>query len=268
MPLPSNDAELSESLHQFVTTWKLLGKEFPHADQTDRPGLAISWADTSFPFYNILFLNEPVSDAQVLKSKAQEASDYLQVKSHGGLFVVFPDYLSGSAKENFTEILAEAKLVAAIPATGMAGNIFPLEAKGHPKLRFVRIEDDATIQTFAELNCAAYNLPMETAVSVVKDHSLWKDHAYGYLAYEGDKAVATATAIINEGCLFLFLVATLPEAQRKGYGEAVVRYALQTAHEATGLQRTVLHATEAGYPIYARLGYHPTTKLFLCMLQP
>ncbi|WP_158792840.1 GNAT family N-acetyltransferase [Granulicella sp. L60] len=268
MSLPSNDAELFESLHQFVTTWKLLGKGFPHADQSDRPGLAVSWPDTSFPFYNILFLNEPVSDAEVLKSKAQEASDYLQGKSHGGLFVVFHDYLSGSAKENFTETLAEAKLVAAIPATGMAGNIFPLEAKGHPDLQFVRIEDDATIQTFAELNCAAYNLPMETAVSVVKDHSLWKDHAYGFLAYEGDKAVGTATAIINEGCLFLFLVATLPEAQGKGYGEAVVRYALQTAHEATGLQRTVLHATEAGYPIYARLGYHPTTKLFLCMLQP
>lgn len=28
-----------------------------------------------------------------------------------------------------------------------------------------------------------------------------------------------------------------------------MRYALQTAHEATGLQRTALHATEAGYPI-------------------
>lgn len=268
MTLPSNDAELSESLHQFITTWRLLGKGFPHADQTDRSGLAMSWADTSFPFYNIVFLNEPISDAKVLRTRAQEASDYLQAKSHGGLFVVFPDYLSGTAKENFTEILAEAKLVAAIPATGMAGNIFPLKAERHPKLCFVRIEDDATIQTFAELNCAAYNLPMETAVSVTKDHSLWKDHAYGFLAYEGDKPVATATAIINEGCLFLFLVATLPEAQRKGYGEAVVRYALQVAHEATGLQRTVLHATDAGYPIYARLGYHPTTKLFLCMLQP
>jgi GNAT superfamily N-acetyltransferase len=69
--------------------------------------------------------------------------------------------------------------------------------------------------------------------------------------------LSTATAIINEGCLFLFLVATMPEARRKRYGEAVVRYALQTAYQATGISRTVLHATEAGYPLYLRLGYHP-----------
>jgi GNAT superfamily N-acetyltransferase len=49
-----------------------------------------------------------------------------------------------------------------------------------------------------------------------------------------------------------FLVATTPDARRKGYGEAVVRHALQTAHEATGIRRTVLHATEDGYPIYLR----------------
>ena len=57
---------------------------------------------------------------------------------------------------------------------------------------------------------------------------------------EGDKPVSTATVTINEGRLFLFLVATMPEARRKGYGEAVVRHALQTAHETTGIRRTVL----------------------------
>jgi GNAT superfamily N-acetyltransferase len=86
------------------------------------------------------------------------------------------------------------------------------------------------------------------------------------VAYEGAKPVATATAIINDNCIFLFLVATLPEARRKGYGEAVVRHALQTAHEATGITRTVLHATDAGYPVYLRIGYHPTAKFMGCML--
>ena len=230
--------------------------------------MAIRWAGTTFPFYNLLFLNELVSEADVLRAKTQEAAGYLQARSQAGVFVVFPDHLSGAAKANFPEILAEAKLAPVIPLTGMAGTIFPLSAPGHPNLHFVRIDDGATIRSFAELNCVAYNLPIGTAASVTQDRSPWKEHAYGYLAYEGDKAVATATVIINEGCLFLFLVATLPEAQRKGYGEAVVRHALQAAHGATGLQRTALHATEAGYPIYARLGYKPTTKLFLCMLQP
>jgi GNAT superfamily N-acetyltransferase len=98
-----------------------------------------------------------------------------------------------------------------------------------------------------------------TLCSDGEDHI--RQHAYGFVAYEGDRPVSTATAIINQGCLFLFLVATATDARRKGYGEAVVRHALQTAHEATGIRRTVLHATESGYPVYLRLGYHPTVKL-------
>jgi GNAT superfamily N-acetyltransferase len=64
---------------------------------------------------------------------------------------------------------------------------------------------------------------METRLSLVNKTTLWLEHAYGFLAYEGDKPVSTATAIFNDGCLFLFLVAMAPDARRKGYGEAVMR---------------------------------------------
>jgi hypothetical protein len=62
------------------------------------------------------------------------------------------------------------------------------------------------------------------------------------------------------------LVFTIPghrrknaDTQRKGYGEATVRCALHAAYEATGLKRTSLHATDAGFPIYQRVGYHYVT---------
>jgi GNAT superfamily N-acetyltransferase len=260
--------ELAESLHQFITIWKLIGKPFPQVDGKDKPGLAISWPNTRFPFYNALFLTEQMLTAHVLEERVQEAAAYMRGRPYGGWFVVCLDDLSGSAKENLGAILDRAKCVQAIPMTGMAGDILPMDAPGHSALRFVRISDDSTIQPFTELNCVAYSVPIETSLSLVKEHSLWREHAYGFVAYDGDKPVSTATAIINEGCLFLFLVATAPEARRKGYGEAVVRHALQTAYEATGIRRTVLHATEAGYPLYLRLGYHPTGKFMGCMLKP
>jgi GNAT superfamily N-acetyltransferase len=258
--------ELDESLHQFITIWKLIGRPFTRVDQVDKPGLAVSWPDTQFPFYNWLFLNEPLTSDKALRGRVQQAAGYMRARHYGGWFVVCLDILNGSAKENLQTILAEANLVQAIPMTGMAGDIFPLETPGHPALRFVRISDESTIQAFAELNCWAYNVPVETSKSLLKEHTLWREHAYGFLAYEGDKPVSTATAIINEGCVFLFLVATASNSQRKGYGEAVVRHALQTAHEATGIRRSVLHATELGYPLYRRLGYHPTAKFMGCML--
>jgi GNAT superfamily N-acetyltransferase len=259
--------ELEESLRQFVTTWRLLARPFPQADLSDKSGLAVSWPNTNFPFYNIVFLTEELKDEGALGDKVREAATHLRTSQVSGLFLVCLDRLSGTAENSFSSIMAQEKLVPAIPMTGMAGDILPLAGTPHPDLRFVRISDDDTIRIFAEINCAAYNLPTETALSLVKEHTLWTEHAYGFLAYAGDVPVATATAIINEGCIFLFLVATMPNEQRKGYGNAVVRHALNTAHEATGIKRSVLHATDAGYPVYLRLGYHPTGKFMGCMLE-
>lgn len=259
--------ELEESIHQFVTTWRLLARPFPQADLSDKPSLAVSWPNTHFPFYNIVFLTEELKDEGVFRDRVREAATYLRTRQVSGLFLVCLDRLSGTAENNFSSIMAQEKLVPAIPMTGMAGDVLPLAGAPHPDLRFVRISDDNTIRTFAEINCAAYGLPAETALSLVKEHTLWSEHAYGFLAYVGDEPVATATAIINEDCIFLFLVATMPGAQRKGYGNAVVRHALNAAYEATGIRRSVLHATEPGYPVYLRLGYHPTGKFMGCMLE-
>jgi hypothetical protein len=44
--MQQSNIELDESLHQFVTIWKLIGRRFPQVDQTDRLGLAITWPDT------------------------------------------------------------------------------------------------------------------------------------------------------------------------------------------------------------------------------
>lgn len=260
--------QLDESLHQFISIWKLIAKPFPQADQHDKPGLAISWADISFPFYNSLFLTEEISDRTLLHSRIAEAAQYMRARSHGGWFVVCLDKLNGAAKENLAEILAKERLNPAIPMIGMAGDILPLDVSVHPTLRFRRVTDDKTIKDVADLNCVAYNLPIELGQSLLGEHTLWNQHAYGFVAYEGDTPVSTATAIVNDGCLFLFIVATKPEAQRKGYADAVVRHALGTAYAATGIRRTVLHASEAGYPVYLRIGYHSTAKFMGCLLEP
>jgi GNAT superfamily N-acetyltransferase len=264
--MDQTNTELAESLHQFITIWKKIGRPFPRVDQTDRPGLAITWPDTQFPFYNALFLTGKLTDAQVLQDRVQEAAAYMRARANGGWFVVCLDNVRGAAKENLPTILGQAKFVQAIPMTGMAGNILPMEASGHPTLRFERILDDSTIKESAQINCVSYDVPQETSLSLINEHTFWHEHAYGFVAYEGDQPVSTATAIINEDRLFLFMVATMPEARRKGYGEAVVRHALQTAHEATGSRRTVLHATEAGYSLYLSLGYRPTVKFMGCLL--
>ena len=118
-------SEIVESVVQYASVWKLLVNELPNADLADRPGLSISWADNPFPFWNAVFLTEQLADPDLLESRLKEAATYVRKKRHSGLIYVCEDYLSGTAKETLRAILEQERLEAAIPITGMAGNILP-----------------------------------------------------------------------------------------------------------------------------------------------
>jgi predicted acetyltransferase len=66
----------------------------------------------------------------------------------------------------------------------------------------------------------------------------------------------------DAGNLFLALVATAPDSRRKGFGEAIVRKALHEGGRRTGLKRATLHATDAGMPVYERIGYRKVGTIF------
>jgi predicted GNAT family N-acyltransferase len=66
---------------------------------------------------------------------------------------------------------------------------------------------------------------------------------------------AGAFATPLEDALYVGWVATAKGHRGRGLAELVMRTSLEAAHRATGLDRTVLHATEAGFPVYVRMGY-------------
>ena len=76
-----------------------------------------------------------------------------------------------------------------------------------------------------------------------------------WLGYENGTPVSAAASVAKYGCLFVALVATTPTAQRKGYGGATVRQALSERARG-GLMRTGLHASDSGFPVCQRAGYH------------
>jgi hypothetical protein len=78
--MEQTNTELAESLHQFITIWKMIGRPFPRVDQTDKLGLAITWPNTQFPFHNALFLTGRLTDAQVLLDRVQEAAAYMRAR--------------------------------------------------------------------------------------------------------------------------------------------------------------------------------------------
>jgi GNAT superfamily N-acetyltransferase len=258
--------EVMESMEQYTSVWKTLVAELPGADIREERGLTICWANSPFPFWNAVFLTEPSIDNQQLRNRLQEAAAYVRQGSQPGLIYLCEEYLTDSARAVLPDALTKAGLELSLPVHGMAGDILPLAPSSHPALQIRRVTDEAQLMLYADINCEGYGFPLQWGRDGLRGMHLWTDEAFSYLGYEGDRAVCGASAVVHDGSLYLALVATRPSEQRKGYGEAIVRHALQSAYESTGLRRTILHASDAGFPVYRRVGYHKTASIFAYQL--
>ena len=75
-------------------------------------------------------------------------------------------------------------------------------------------------------------------------------------ARPGGRQPVTCAAVLHvDGHRYVAWVATRPTHQRRGLADAAMRHALALARTERDGGPTVLHATEAGKPVYERMGY-------------
>src|ERR1700761_2654168 len=260
----SSKPEVIESVFQYISMWKVLAGDRPNADLSDRPGLSMCWADSRFPFWNAVFVTDPVVDSLLVESRAREAAAYMRAKRHGGILYVCEDHLTDDARQNLDAIVEDAGFVFMMEVIGMAGDMLPYAPNllGESPLEFRRVTDEAALLTYGEINAQSHGLEPEAGREGLAGSRFWRSTAFSFIGYEDEQAVSTAAVIVNGGRLYVALVATVPHARRKGYGVATVRHALQQAYEATGLTRAVLHAPAAVLPVCTRAGFRRTTRFF------
>lgn len=253
--------EAEESARALCDVWSRVVSERGTGEVLDRNGLAIRWADSQFVFWNCLTFVEQIGSSERLKSLFWDAAAYLRSHERPGLLWVMEGLVDPTHRPSIAHIADEAGLRLILSGFGMAGDVLSIAEPQCPELEFVRVTSEEHLEIYADLNALAYSMPLETVRDALRGSALWKSDAHAYLAYSGGEPVSVAATIANGDHLFLILVATAPAYQRKGYGEAVVRKALFEGAKATGLTRTVLHATLAGAPVYERIGYHKVSDL-------
>lgn len=261
-------AESIESAAQLAVVWRAMVLDRDaSADVRDLPGIAVRWADCRFAFWNAITLTDVGADADLLGQRLSQTADIMRTKKHPGFLWLFEDLLDDGARATLETAVEQAGLQHAFPGTGMAGDLLPVPEPVHPDLTFVRVTTDEQLQAYADLNSRGYGFPLEEGRDGLVGSTLWKNEVYAYLAMRDDLPVACAGTIAAEGRLFVVLVATDPEWQRRGYGEAVTRKALYEGARATGLTRATLHATVAGAPVYPRIGFKPNSPIHFYSLQ-
>ena len=251
-----------ESVAQLSTVWRAMVLDRnEEADVRDLPGVAVRWADCRFAFWNAITLTEVGADAALLEKRLEQAADIMRSKKQPGFLWLFEDLLADDTRAALGKAAERAGLAYAFPGTGMAGDLLPIPEPHHLDLTFERVTTDEHLRAYADLNSRAYGFPLEDGRDGLAGSTLWKREVYAYLALRDGTPVACAATVEAQGRLFVVLVATDPEQQRRGYGEAVTRKALYEGARATGLTRATLHATVAGAPVYPRIGFEPNSPM-------
>lgn len=161
--------------------------------------------------------------------------------------------------------VAEAGLELAFTGYGMAGDpVVPDPV--HPDLEFRRVENEPQLVTFGQINALAYGMSEEAGLQALTGSEYWLRETCAYIAYRDGNPVACAATVKGADSIFLALVATVPDAMRRGYGEAVTRKAIHEGIKETGHQHLVLHATQAGRPVYERIGYKTNSLIYFFQL--
>jgi GNAT superfamily N-acetyltransferase len=127
-----------------------------------------------------------------------------------------------------------------------------------PELRYRRVRDEESRAAFAHIMSVAFNVPYPISRQIYESESTWTGAMVGYVAFHGDRPVSTTVTVSAGGVEGVYAVGTLPLEQRRGYGEAVMRYALEQAGAAG--RRSILQSSAAGFRLYERMGYRTVAR--------
>lgn len=246
-------ADAVDSNRFFAQAWEFWARRSKAGLVARPPGLRVAWMNVTWPICNLTFLSEP-AEAD-LDSRVQAALEYAREHHRGWLLMACQDFLPG--RSSSSDVFARHELELAVPFTGMAADRLLPPRRPLPDLEFRPVNDLETRRAYCEVNAVAYDDPIDLVLEALGGEALWGEGTFGFIGYVEGEPVTTANTIVMGDTLYMSLVATRPEDQRKGYAEAVMRHSLARAQEATGVERTVLHATPAGRPLYQEMGYRP-----------
>jgi ribosomal protein S18 acetylase RimI-like enzyme len=222
------------------------------------PGIVVTSSGLDYSVFNSAMLTSPVENELDLDRRLAMAGVHYAARGVGWSCWVCEDQLTLVLKR-CDVWFAKYGLHLLTTAPGMiADPILPVGRRTEVECR--RVHDARTQFDFADVACVVFLLPFRVSEAIYGQPGYWSSGMRGYVAYWRDKPVAVVSTVLAAGAVGVYSLGTLPQHQRRGIGETLLRYALEDTFAATGVNRTVLQSTQAGLSLYRKMGFRNVTR--------
>jgi len=243
--------DVTLSIRQMDGAWRLMCAEGPNPVVAATEGVQYIFSGVPISFFNLAMLTGSDLSGEALGAHGREACAWAAAQSVPWLLMVTHERLAPDVDAAAT--LDACGLAVVMPMTGMLTKTVAA-APSVPGLQLTVPQDDRSCAAILDLNSLAYGMDLAAGKATVGSRAFWKDQ-FPVVGVADGNPVSSATVLMVDGHRYVALVATAPGQQRRGFADAAMRRALENAATAHGETPTVLHATDAGRPVYERMGY-------------
>jgi ribosomal protein S18 acetylase RimI-like enzyme len=223
-------------------------------------GVSIASAGVAFQMFNAAFLSAPVASEGQMDLRAAQAAVYFAARGQRWSYWICHGWLDGRTQRRLQSLLRKRNLYQAVELPGMlAEDVLP-PVRELPRMELRRVCDGPVKDAFCAIGSTCFNVPLAWFCEVFDSPTVWNDFA-AYVGYVDGEPVSTAATVMGGGVVGVYNVATMPGRRRGGYGEAVMRHALEQARCEHGPSRTILQSTPQGFELYRRMGYRRVTSI-------
>ena len=230
-------------------------------------GLAAACSAVDFSMFNTACLRAKVATAAELEERIGQAAAYFAGWKLPWSFWVCDHWVDGGLRGQVQEAFRRHGLHLALELPGMRAETLAPPERPCEGLIFRRVGDAGTRAAFTHLMCAVFGIPAGAAKEVYGSEGFWNGALAGWVAYRDESPVASA-ATLATGAIGVYAVGTPPAYRRRGYGQAMMRHAIERASAESGPRASVLQSSEAGFRMYRLMGYRPVARYAVFASRP
>ncbi len=241
---------IEESRRQYRLAWELHARASVVGAVMETSRLDFCIAGLPLPLFNAAFVKRPLeSEAEVAETGAEAIAEFSRL-GLGGMLTLPASWLPKGGAERLEALGMRLDFRMMGMRTARLNDPDP----GDIRHEVQEISGSEAAEVMAAVNGRAYGIEEPLWKPMVLP-GLWQPPARAYRIEMNGQPAAVGAAVTLEDICYVMCIATIESARNQGAATAIVRRAWHDARQKDGAKFTVLHATDKGRPVYARLGY-------------